>query len=74
MIKIGAHTQGIEGTWRWFKAKIHKQNTWNRQNEDQNNLDLYIIEYAWHRSVKAAGVDPFFAFLQEIVELYPPNA
>ncbi|GFT37566.1 putative transposase-like protein [Trichonephila clavipes] len=67
LLKTGAHTNSIEGTWSAIKKGLHKAHV-------KGQFDSYLAEYMWRRSNGHELVDEnFHKFLASIARVYPPT-
>lgn len=63
----GAHTNHIECEWR------HAKNSLPKYGIKKKYIASYLGAHLWRTGVKTIGVDPFYALLHDIVELYNPE-
>jgi hypothetical protein len=61
----GAHTNTIEGSWKWMKYKL----TTRGYHSDQ--LAMHLCEYLWFRQCRRDNVYPFDQMINDIKYLYP---
>ena len=65
--ETGAHTNGIEGSWLHAKKSLPKYGV------KKSMIDGYLATHLWRRSISHLGLDPFQAFINDIVKVYNPN-
>ena len=62
----GAHTQGIESTWRYAKMRNKRHFGTIR-----GHIDSYLCEFMWRRRVERNGQNPFAQIILDIVGFWP---
>ncbi|XP_054155892.1 uncharacterized protein LOC128954341 [Oppia nitens] len=63
----GAHTNTIEGSWKWMKYKL----TTRGYRRDQ--LAMHLCEYLWFRDCRRNNIDPFDQMIKDIKNVCPTN-
>lgn len=61
--KTGAHTNGIESTWR------HAKNFLPNYNRRKKNFPGYLSHYMFLKYCKSENVDPFIYFLKYVAQI-----